>query len=169
MAVNARGEVPESLGWQMRLLCCIFFLQVQRSPAYLRRLAAFLAPPGMVVIVRYAYKGTPQSLVFAQPPVPAPPARIPMTAEVRISEAGGRIDATQLVRQLRAASEGDLDPEVICAYLSHCTGVYPLGMYLTEVFIAPSATGPVLMRRRTLLAKGRIPEPMVEVRGGTRR
>lgn len=151
VALDDRGQVVQSLDWRMWLLCCVFFRVVQRSPAYLQRLAALLAPPGTFVLVRYTYRGVPQSLVFAQPPEQAPPGHVPMLAEVRLSEAGARIDATQLIRQLRAASSADLSPLAICAYLSYLTGVYLTGTRLTEMFIGPSATGPRLRRTTTEL------------------
>ena len=145
-AVNECGRPLATFTWTLWLLCLLFFRRVQREPAFLRRLAAVLAPADSVVVVRFAWRGRPRSLVFTQSPAPPAPSAPPMIAEVRLSDAGSRMDVTQLLRQLRDGSPADLRPAEVSAYLSFATGLCLSGKGLQETHISPGAAGPTFRR-----------------------
>lgn len=154
VGVDASGQMLTDITHWLRALSLVLYARVRKDPVLLQDLARFLAPKAAAVILRLKIRGELRSFVVmpSPPPLPLPVVRTPISAEVRLSEAGARMDVTQLMRQLRAfSSPNPPSNQALYMYLSFMTGINVRDLLLTEVIIEPTRIGPVLRRVHTQL------------------
>lgn len=151
LRLDASGAVVEKFTHRLRFLAVLLYPFLRRDPDLLRLPASLLCRSGLVVI-HYRMRGTSQVILFrARDWGPESGRSPPVTAEVRLSEAGARMDVTEIMRRLRGGTTTDCRPEDLRAYLSYSTGINVVDRVLTEVAIAPSAVGPRFVRHETEL------------------